>query len=190
MTSAFLRLHGRLAVALSALFFLEASAQAADDARKCYLEKFIKHIGYQDVLSADANLASLDASLGSEARCRYRVQFSPCIGTAIERLNAAAMLGKTSPRTQKAVLKVDVVRRVAEHGVEIVYNVEKTGFFSSPKFSSIRLSERFFGLPIRTHGKIAGADVKVWRDLCELGQISEAKFMKRIGAAEEAGTKR
>jgi hypothetical protein len=190
MTTTGLRLQVQLVLILSAVFLLERSAQAADDVGKCYLEKFVKHIGYRGVLSTDANLASLDASLGDEARCRYKVEYSPCIGRAIERLNSAAKLGKTSPATQQAVLKVDVVRRIAEHDVEVVYNVEKAGFFSSPKFSSIRLSERFFGLPIRARGKIAGADVKVWRDLCELGEMSEAKFIKRIGSTEKGPTNR
>ena len=147
MTTTGLRLQIQLILVLSAVFLLETSAQAADDVGKCYLEKFVKHIGYQGVLSTDANLASLDASLGDEARCRYKVEFSPCIGTAIERLNSAAKLGKTSPATQQAVLKVDVVRRIAEHDVEVVYNVEKAGFFSSPKFSNIRLSERILRPP-------------------------------------------
>jgi hypothetical protein len=176
---------GKLIVVSSAFSINSPSSHAADDSGRCYLDKFIAHIGYQGVLSAEASLVSLEAALGNEARCSYRVQFSPCIDKGIERLNAAVILRKASLKARKAIMMINITRRIAEHGVEIDYNAEKAGFFSSPKFSKIELAESFFGLPLPVNGEFFDDNyVKGWRYLCELGNMTEAQFLKEIGAGD------
>jgi len=175
--------------AASLCFVYCPMAYAADDGGKCSLKKFIRYAGYEGIISNDPSLVSLDASLGNEARCTYQVQFSSCIGKALERFNSFVELRSASPKAKTAILVINITKSLAEHGVEFSYNVEKAGFFSSPKFSNIEVSENLFGFPLPGNREILdGKTIKGWRYLCELGNMSEARFMKELGADEDFGT--
>ena len=162
---------------------------AADDGGKCYLKKFIRYVGYEGIMSNDPSLVSLNASLGDEARCTYQVQFSSCIGKALARFNSVVELRGTSPKAKTALLMVNITKSLVEHGVEFSYNVEKAGFFASPKFSNIEVSENLFGFPLPGNREILdGKTIKGWRYLCQLGNMSEAGFLKELGADKDFGT--
>ncbi len=183
-------LQSRWAAALlwaGLLLCAATGAQAGENAGRCHLPRFLKQIGYHGVMSADEGLVTLDASLGDEARCTYEVRFAPCIDKALERFNAAARLRPASRRAKGAIVRLNIARAIMEHGVALSYTVRKAGFFSSPKFSDIEASETFFGVPIKGGGGLFDdKTIGGWKYLCRLGTVSEAAFLKELGADDAA----
>jgi len=135
----------------------------AQEVGKCHINQILSHIGYSDILIEDGSRCQVLAELGDEYLCQCRFSVAPCVSRFVRMLTNAENLGI------KPNLEIRELRSQFgfSYGMTIRYRVEESNLHSGPKFSQISYADDRL-------------DLKSTRRMCEIGNLTPAKFKEEI----------